>query len=187
MKLLVSPHNDDAALFCAYAAQRHRPHVLTVFDSYVQAIRYPQCNAEARRNEDRAALAILGCEVSFGGLRDDIQRPEKLFSDTRDLLARWKQDYSPTEVWLPLDEMDGHLQHNAVASAGFSVFGGHATIHYYATYTRTKGKSTTAREVVPTGGQVLKKLQALCQYRTQIEIDGVGCWPHFTDLREYEA
>ena len=93
---------------------------------------------------------------------------------------------SPSEVWLPAVEKDGHEQHNLVGEIGAEVFKG-ATIHRYLTYTRTRGKSTNGIEVKPTGVELLKKLQALACYKTQIEIDALGCWPHFMSMSEFMA
>ena len=73
MKLLVSPHNDDSVLFAAFTLQRERPLVLTVFDSFAQvAGGHEGCDAMTRRSEDmRAVHDVLGCDIQFGGVRDD--------------------------------------------------------------------------------------------------------------------
>lgn len=182
MKLFLSPHNDDAVLFASFTLQRERPLVLTVFDSHIQVSRgHAQCSAPARRLEDMAAMTILGCDVAFSGVPDDCD-PHWIRTRVHSALSHW----TPTEVWLPAVEEGGHEQHNFVGEIGLEAFKG-ATIHRYLTYTRTKGKSTNGREMKPTGTMVLKKLQALACYRTQIEIDALGCFPHFMDLREFEA
>lgn len=180
MKLFLSPHNDDACLFAAFALQCERPLVLAVFDSHIQVSRgHANCDAARRRKEDLEAITMLGCGVAFGGVRDD-EPAHSIRTRVHSALSHW----SPSEVWLPEVEEGAHEQHNLVGEIGLEVFKG-ATIHRYLTYTRTHGKSTNGREVKPTGAMVLKKLQALACYRTQIEADALGCWPHFLDLREF--
>lgn len=181
MKLFISPHNDDACLFGAFTLQREKPVVLTVYDSYVQVSRgHAQCDWETRRNEDIAAVRdVLGCPIQFAGLRDN----ELIQGAVLVALSKWS---AATEVWLPAVEKNGHDQHNLVGEIGLQVFE-HATVNRYLTYTRTGGKSTNGIEAKPTGAMVLKKLRALACYKTQIEIDALGCWPHFTDLREFSA
>lgn len=181
MKLFVSPHNDDAVLFGCFTLQRERPEVLTVFDSFVQPARgHRACTAAVRRREDCDAIELAcGLRVHFGCVRDDapglgVEVALETFAGGVD------------EVWLPATEPGGHEQHNLVSRAGLQVFGGRAAIHWYLTYT-DQGKSRSDREVIPTGRMVRTKLEALACYRTQLEIDALGCWPHFLDLREYLA
>lgn len=181
MKLFVSPHNDDAVLWASFTLQREKPTVLTVYDSYVQPQRgHARCDMMTRRNEDMAAVrGVLGCPIQFAGLKDS----ELISGAVMVALLKWKE---VSEVWLPAVEKNGHDQHNLVGEIGAQVFSG-AKIHRYLTYTRTGGKSTKGIEITPTGAMVLAKLKALTCYRTQIEIDALGCWPHFMDLREFAA
>jgi LmbE family N-acetylglucosaminyl deacetylase len=179
LKLWVSPHSDDAVLFGAFTLLRERPTVLTVYDSYIQVNRgHKQCDLVTRRNEDIAAVRdVLGCPIQFAALND----AELISGAVLVALSKWK----PSEVWLPAVEKDGHDQHNLIGYIGAEVFSG-ATIHRYLTYSRAKGKSTNGKQVPCTGAMVLKKLQALACYKTQIEIDALGCWPHFIrDQNEY--
>lgn len=203
MKLFVSPHSDDSVLFGAFTLQREKPTVLTVYDSYVQVARgNAACDAATRRAEDTAAVAgVLGCEITFDGLRDDLleqihadpPRPDWKLLITAEQRYEYKEGcvrgalemfQGAEEVWLPAVEKNGHEQHNLVGEVGGAVFKG-AKIHRYLTYTRTGGKSIHGTEVKPTGAMVRKKLQALACYKTQIEIDALGCWPWFCDLREF--
>lgn len=183
MKLFVSPHNDDAVLFGSFRIQQQEaPLVLTVFDSHIQLARgHGECSAPARRYEDMAAMTILGCDVAFSGIPDS-EPAELVRTRVAGCLAHW----NPEEVWLPAVEEDGHEQHNLVGEIGLQVYQG-ARIHRYLTYTRAAGRSVNGVEIKPTGLMVLKKLKALAMYRTQIEIDALGCFPHFMDLREFEA
>jgi len=181
VKLFVSPHNDDAPLWGSFTLQCERPLVLTVFDSHIQPARgHTRCDAETRRQEDREAMTFLGCAIEFSGVPDN-EPDASIQHRVRAALSGW----NPSEVWLPAVETGGHDQHNLVGAVGLEIFSG-TRIHRYLTYTRTGGKSTNGREIKPTGAMVLKKLQALTCYRTQLEIDALGCWPHFIrDQNEY--
>lgn len=180
MKLFVSPHNDDAALFGAFTIQRERAVVLTVFDSCIQVNRgHKECGIHARRAEDLRAMAELGAAIEFGGVRDDESKWD-IRSRVFTALAHW----TPEEVWLPAIESGGHEQHNLVGEVGLDVFQ-KARIHRYLTYTAL-GKSIHGVEVPASGGMVLRKLRALVCYKTQLENDALGCWPHFMrDQREF--
>lgn len=185
MKLFVSTHNDDAGLFGAFTLQRETPLVLTVFDSFIQVRRgHARCDAETRRNEDRCAVKILGCEVLFGGVPDDKDVADPIPDMVRSVLTNVGE---VSEAWIPAVEPNGHNQHNLVGQIGLEVFAG-VRVHRYLSYTRTGGKSTGGKPAQANGAMVLKKLQALACYRTQIEIDALGCWPHFMrDMTEYYA
>lgn len=182
MKLFVSPHNDDAALFAAFTLQREHPTVLTMFDSHVQVQRgHPECSADARRREDIQAMAVLGCTFDCGYVPDHLPRASAA-ELVRACLMNW--DGYADEIWIPAIEAGGHEQHNLVSEIALEVFKG-KKISGYLTYTRTGGKSTWGNAVACSGAMVLQKLRALACYRTQLEIDALGCWPHFMDLREY--
>jgi hypothetical protein len=61
-------------------------------------------------------------------------------------------------------------------------------VTFYTTYTNL-GKTRPEREVFPQSGEhIRRKLQALACYESQIDIEALGCRPHFmNDLREYYA
>ena len=199
MKLLLSPHNDDEVLWCAYTIMRERPTVCVVFDSYVQPSRgLGSCIAGRRRQETIDALVeltreeycnamIAGTEVEpdFLGFRDD----DKFSMDgLASLTAALHGHYRNVEqLWAPAIEQDGHEQHNMVGAAADAAFPGLVT--HYLTYTRkVDGKSRNGTEVLPrSGDDIARKLRALSCYRSQLQMDPrLGCWPHFVnDLREY--
>lgn len=185
MKLFVSPHNDDAVLFGAFSLMRYRPVAMTVLDSYVQPKRgHAACSASLRRAEDCAAISgVLNLSMLFGGVPDDLASPE-MEQRVREVF----RDLGPVEsVWLPAVEESGHDHHNLIGRIGLEVFSG-AEICRYLTYTRNGGKSTGGAPVPCSGTMARKKLQALACYQTQIEIDALGCWPHFLgDQTEYLA
>lgn len=178
-KLFLSPHNDDAVLFGAFTIQRERPLVMTVFDSQVQANRGHRVTATQRRAEDEAAMQILGQQVSFCG-----------FSDAR-LVEQELEEYFRffshlDEVYAPAVEEGGHPHHNLIGAIAARIWPGR--VLPYLTYT-SSGKSRSAKEVHPASGEhVRRKLHALACYESQIDIEALGCRPHFlNDLHEYYA
>lgn len=178
MKLLVAPHNDDEVLFGCFSILREKPLVVVVFDGYVQQNRGLKITAEQRRDETRAACAILGVQVEFLGFRDDA--PPTCEDIAIELLKR----YQGFEVWAPAWEAKGHPQHNMVACACDAML----VKDRYLTYT-TAGKSTNEYKPVPIldGSWIALKLRAMACYESQMSLDPrVACWPHFTrDQTEY--
>lgn len=157
MKLFLSPHNDDAALFGAFTILREAPLVVTVFDSHVQAARGTGITMARRRDEDRAALAILGAPVMFMGLSDA--------EPSADLLERALRGFfgQPEMVYAPAVESTGHPHHNLVGEVARRVF---ERVTYYMTYTPA-GKSV-GKPVDHEPAWVLRKLKALACYESQI-------------------
>lgn len=180
MKLFLSPHNDDAVLFGAFTIQRERPLVVTVLDSYLQ--RAPGVTYERRRAEDEAALAVLGCDLEFLGFSDTAYGQQEHL-DMVYSFERWKD---AEMVYAPAIEKGGHAHHNLIGKWASEVF---PRVTFYTTYTRTHGKTRTEHEVIPQSGEhIRRKLQALACYESQIDIEALGCRPHFmNDLREYYA
>jgi LmbE family N-acetylglucosaminyl deacetylase len=152
----LSPHPDDAVLFAAFTALRENPLVLTVFDSHVQAARGGP-TMMTRRLEDERAMAILGAPVMFMGLSDADPNP----SDIENRLRRFFNQ--PEMVYAPKPEAGGHPHHNMVGEVAGRVF---HNVTYYMTYTKA-GKSEGVR-VGREPAWVLKKLQALACYESQI-------------------
>jgi LmbE family N-acetylglucosaminyl deacetylase len=171
MKLFLSPHNDDAVLFGSFTLLREEPTVAVVFESRKQGP-----NAETRRQEDRAALEVLGVTPLFLNLPDD--QPVEW-----DRLILALQAFSAAiEVYAPLPEELGHPQHNAVGRAAREVFGDR--VRYYMTYTREGKSKGVLVDYLPEWA--FKKLKALACYESQIlRDDNVE---HFMrDQHEYYA
>jgi LmbE family N-acetylglucosaminyl deacetylase len=177
VRLLLSPHNDDAVLFASFTLLRECPLVVTCFDSHVQESRGAGITAEQRRAEDQAAMRILGASVEFLGLRDS--DPQFITVPAmRALLAAYGQ---PEMVYAPMWEREGHSHHNLVSGVAAGVFD-HVT--YYTTYT-TSGKSR-GKPVEYALGWLAKKLRALACYESQIGL--ANCHEHFLrDQIEYYA
>lgn len=97
----VQPHYDDVALSCgataaAFAAAGRSPHIVTVFASEIVdamvsdfaawkherwGMTEPDEVLDRRREEDRAAAAVLGCSLRWLGLPDAIYRGDRYASD----------------------------------------------------------------------------------------------------------
>lgn len=174
--LLLSPHNDDAALFAAFTCFAEKPHVVTVLRSMVQERRGTGITFHEREAEDAVALTILGCASTQWDYPDD--RPD--WDTIRVTMTGRLGAYD--RVYAPLPEGGGHEHHNRVGELARDVFGGSAT-RFYATYT-SSGKSTAGTLVEPAPGAVAAKLAALACYRSQSDL--TSCQPHFLrGLDEY--
>lgn len=184
MKLFLSPHNDDETLFGAFTIQREKPLVVVVFDSYVQAIRGNDVTWGQRRLETERALETLvpdSADWRFLGLRDDVNQPSIT------AIAHLVEQLGDFEhVYAPAIELNGHAHHDIVGRVADWIWSPGRVTHYL-TYTRDKGKSTSAHRVpVESGEWTRRKLRALACYESQIDIERLGCRPHFmNDLWEY--
>lgn len=174
MKLLLSPHNDDETLFSYFTLLAHRPHVIVLLRSYIQANRGHDITAAMRMNETRAAMEIAACPVEFWDYRDDRPNWEGI---ERDLRA-YNID-QVTDVWAPKPEPYGNEQHNMIGRIAEMVFGDKC--HFYLTYT-TAGKSTNGQIVAVAPRWVELKLKALACYRSQINLPST--MPHFLRSQE---
>lgn len=131
MNYLLSPHDDDAALFAAITCLRERPTVIVVADSYVQPARGEVgCSAEERAAETAAAHEVLGCETIRLGLRDD----DLTLEGVRERLAELHALSGDGTVYTPALE-GGHAQHDLVTRAAAQTFGPDA-LRCYSTYAK---------------------------------------------------
>lgn len=173
--LLLSPHDDDSALFAAFTCLRERPTVVVVADSYVQPARGEVgCSAEERAQETARAHEILGCQVQRLGLRDDDLTLDQVVK----ALHRLSQ---PDCVYVPALE-GGHPHHDMVAVAAAMVFGP-SRLRCYSTYSRLsqymgadlQPVGTTEIAAVEGESETLLKMRALRCYASQIRVN----LPHF--------
>ncbi len=188
MKLFLSPHNDDEAIFGSFLIMREKPQVVVVYDSCVQPLRGIEgCGYITRRTETRNALMCMGAmPPKFVGLRDDQAYTPK------DILFRLRScvdvDQVFDAVYAPIYDGDGHGHHNAVSLVAAEL---KSKSHvYYSTYTRSGGRQTTPNEVLPESGDMIaRKHLALASYKSQMIMDArLGTWPWFVgDMREYIA
>lgn len=182
--ILISPHNDDEAIFASFSVLRERPLVVVVFDSYVQENRGFPITATQRRMETRAAMNVLGTRCGFLGFRDDAPPSKEVLTNAiRELISG--RDEGEVKLYAPAFEKDGHAHHNLVAEACAPL----EPVESYLTYTPA-GKSVSKRPVsIGDGRWIALKHKALACYESQLTlVPGLGCWPHFMrDMTEYYA
>ena len=175
--LLFEPHQDDAALFCAFNAIRYRAHVVTVLRSVKQES--IGITADVRESETAEAMTVLGCTWGQWPFPDDVppwERIERAMVDADKRLA-------PARIFAPWPEEHGHEHHNRVGVLAGHLFGERVT--YYTTY-KPGGDRTTGTPVPYEPEWVTLKLRALACYRSQIETVAAGCTDHFMrSLEEY--
>jgi len=157
MKLLISPHNDDEALFAAFTILRERPLVFIVTDSIRQNGR--GITANERRNESIAAMTVLGAEVEFMGIPDAALNAQ----DFNRRISEFIGAFGPFDhIYAPAFEVDGNVDHNIIAEHKFDT-----PVTRYLTYTKA-GKSRSEKVVPFENNWPLIKLKALACYKSQI-------------------
>lgn len=173
MTYLLSPHDDDAALFAAVTCLREQPTVVVVADSYVQPARGEMgCSAEERAAETERAHAVLGCPTQRLGLRDDALTLEEL-TQALMTLPRAETIYAPALE-------GGHPQHDLVALAAAQIVPVDR-LRCYSTYARLSQydapdlQPVGTDEVTPTEDEAARKMDALRCYQSQLRIN----LPHF--------
>lgn len=176
MKLLLSPHNDDEALFASYLCLRERPKVIVCLNG-ARKKHYPAPHVRAA--ESAAAMEILGCQ--FEHLPIPIDPPEW------DALTARLEAETPERVWVPLPEPGGHPHHNRVARIAIGLWPGR--VRFYSTYrvvNRWPVRSTHGHRVAEQEGWAELKRAALACYPTQSGRQATAM--HFDQpLDEYEA
>lgn len=177
MTLLLSPHNDDEALFAAYTLLRERPRVLVALDGGVSRRRYPP--PAERAAESAAAMEVLGCDFEHLGFPCE-DAPWDAVE------ARLRQEPEPEHVWAPLPEVDGHRHHNALAMLAIKIWPGR--VSFYSTYHMVDAWPVRSIVGAPTstepGWDELKRAALDC-YPTQSGHPGTAM--HFQrPLAEYE-
>jgi len=159
-KILLSPHNDDEALFASFICMREKPLVVIVTDSWKQFGRGEKekhITAEVRRNESIAAMRLLGCSVVFLGIPDTSWLSRKILHE------KLKQ-FNPDVVYAPAIQ-GGHIQHDLVGIAALANF---KHVVQYATYAREKSFTPGEIEIIPTPEEQALKDRALDCYQSQI-------------------
>lgn len=176
MNYVISPHDDDAALFCGITCIRERPTVIVVTDSYVQPARGDVgCSAEERAAETRRAHDILGCPTLRLGLHDDTLTREQV----QEALGRVLPPQVQATIYVPALE-GGHEHHDMVAQAAANVFGPEK-LSCYSTYSKLSQYRDAdlhpvgTNEIEWTREEYDKKLEALRCYESQWRVNR----PHF--------
>ncbi len=134
--LVIAPHPDDETLGCGAMIARRRAvglpvHVIVVTDGSASHPNHPTLTGPilraARRDEARAALAILGVESVAIHFLDEVdgtlgrltpERTERLVEQLRDLLVK----IQPTELFLPCCP-DGSSEHDATFAMTLKAIG----------------------------------------------------------------
>lgn len=175
--LVLSPHNDDCELFCAFSALDTQAHVIVVLRSQVQQDRYG-ITALTREAETVEAMRELDLNYEQWDFLD--RDPD--WSEVLDAMyGLAEHEWDP--VFAPAVEVDGHEHHDRVGEMALEVFGPDRVTSYL-TYTRTGGRSRNGVEIVPEPDWIERKHRALACYRSQIAEP--SCRPWFMgDLREY--
>ena len=176
MKVFVSPHDDDHALFGAFTCLREHPLLVVVFDGHAQQERGLDVTARRRALETAWAADILECQDGVIRLGfSDAQRPLPSIGEISERMSTTFQKEEVTEWWLPAWELYGNQHHNLVASMEPV-----QKTTRYATYTE-HGKTITPWPVdIKRGSWIASKLQALSVYQSQMDLDPrMGCAEHF--------
>lgn len=168
MKLFISPHSDDAVLFGAFTLMQEHPLVLTVTDSYIQSNRGEEVTADQRWKEDIEAMRILGCSLTFGGIRDDVIDEWAV----QQLLAKF---YNLDAVYAPAVQ-GGNKDHDLIGKVAKERFG--AKVIQYSTYAQGEWFTKGNKKVV--GNEELKN-KALDCYKSQISLPSTK--PHFEAVK----
>lgn len=170
MNYLISPHDDDAALFAAGVCLREHPTVVVVADSYVQPARGEVgCSALERAVETTRANDILHCKTLRISLRDDSLEREAIQKALETLRA------NADRVYVPALE-SGHPHHDLVALAAADVFG-IDRLHCYSTYAKLSQYGDVdfqplgTDEVILTAEEMDRKMSALHCYVSQWPIN----------------
>lgn len=168
MKLFISPHNDDEALFGSFTIQREKPHIVVVTDGARHAKRYG-IPVETRRRESQAAAMIMDTTVSFLGIPDDAIDADEL--EAR-LVRMVEQEISVIEaVYAPAFYLNGNPDHNVVGQCASRAFGNR--VIWYSTYTKETPKIPGRVEIVPTEHELMVKRNALKCYASQWPINRI--------------
>ncbi len=170
--LVLEPHQDDATLFTAFNAIRHRAHIVCVLRSRNQDAN--GITTEEREAEAADAAAILGCTWEQWPEWDT----EPDWPDIRDQLEHYDQDNSPEIVFAPAPTKGGNEQHNTIGDLAREVFGARVTL--YETY-RTGGPRVEGVPVEFEREWVLLKLRALACFESQILRGPVRFFTHALD------
>jgi len=178
--IVLAPHNDDEVLFACFLCLRYQPHVVVCYRSAMQEGLYG-VTAETREAETAQAMNILGCEWTQWPILDTAHGEEEQMEGFMWGLLDPATDDTP-QVFAPLVENGGNLQHNIIGTLATRVFGPE-NVKFYSTYTSGAMRSRTGEEVETQPGWLFYKHAALACYQSQTVTPSAR---HFIeDLREY--
>jgi LmbE family N-acetylglucosaminyl deacetylase len=165
-KIVLAPHNDDEALFCAYTIIREKPLVIVVTDGFNQTIYGRPTDWLERRKESIRAMNILGASVVFLSIKD---------TELTDLLLIDRlSNLNPDEVYAPAVQ-GGHHHHDLIGKVAKTLF--NDKVKYYSNYSKKYLFVMQGQEIKPTPEEIELKNRALAEYRTQKDE------PHFLAVK----
>ena len=159
--VLLSPHNDDETLFCAYTVMRYKPLVVVVTDC--MNMEDKGIDFMLRRRETLEAMSILGADVIFLGLRDD------MFDDLD--LEMAIEGLKPDKVFAPALYPNGHKTHNLVGKVAERLW--KYKLIKYATYEYPELTLKGDIAITPSKEEELLKTKALLAYTSQIRVNKI--------------
>lgn len=171
--LLISPHDDDHALFTAYTCMREKPLVAVVTDSFRQPMRGEVgCDAQTRMLETLKSCEVLGCPVFRMGIPDTYFDADPKVGDLLERVFRCFQNYD--KVYAPALQF-GNKDHDLISEVAKRVFGD--KVIFYTTYTKNALYTEGTKEIVPTEEEKELKEKALACYTSQLNLPATK--PHF--------
>lgn len=182
MKLLLSPHDDDSALFAAFTCMRQHPVIAVVTDSYIQPLRGEVgCDAQTRAQESARAHETLECETVRLSIPDNAVTLEALLESFKDL----RRQYEPDIVYTPALE-GGNVVHDLVTIAAEQVFGAsflrcYSTYAKHSQYVGADYQPVGTVEVEPTPAEARLKERVLHCFESQLALDSTR--PHFDAVK----
>lgn len=165
MTILLSPHDDDNALFASFTCMREKPLVVIVFGSYIQPNRGEiGCSFEERWKETKEACALLDVPCLHLNLRDDTAT-ENDMKEALKKLSGFDKVYAPAI-------QGGNIHHDMVGRYAKELFD---NVVFYPTYTKTELWTKGDKEIIPTREEAELKNKVLECYQSQLRIN----WVHF--------
>lgn len=171
--IVLSPHNDDAELFCCFNALKYNAHVIVCLRSHVQELRGTGITAEVREAETARAMDVLGLDWTQWPLLDSKRLISEGFPALKEMMISLDESESPDLVFAPAWEENGHDQHNEIAWLARRVFG--YRYRPYLTYRRGFDRSYGERVEFESHWPILK-LRALACYESQIQEPSCAPW-----------
>lgn len=168
MKLLISPHPDDAILFSTYNILRENLTVVSVTFPTLQGD-----NGLERILEDYMAMQILDRTICY------LHIPEHELTDSI-LYDKLYEFYTEDLVYIPEYQKKGNPQHNIVNRVAKTIF---PNVKEYKTYSGLEDR-TIGEEIIPTVSEFNLKIAALNCYQTQI--NNPNTKHYFSTTSEYE-
>lgn len=181
--LFLAPHSDDETLFGAFTIIRFKPDVIVcTVDPNREAAARRSSETYNAMNELVPGLSVREWSHREGTLDlETVKMDLTVYAPPRfEPLAEDVEVGGYDAVFAPFPEPTGHDEHNAVGLAALEVFGPERTA-FYATYTRTDGRTQAGEPVPFTADMLARKLRALSMYESQMA-PGNGSRSWFIDM-----